>query len=349
MTKKNGITADAVAAARHHVEELNAAELNFALLSRSKAAEAATERAQRGDRILAATDPGGAAQVSGRRVAELAEEQAAMVDASKRARERRIAAIPSVYKAEADLLESEALSLEAQASELKTKSDELRKALEEFDGCSYAPVRPVPTMGNGGLTVVMVRQPRYMTLRQQAEAKRAAAAQLRVKEPHDAGMVEADTVDDLLSGVYSDPLRIGPPADAMITWAEQAADKERRRRARFQTTAANYVPVDSPMTWQLEWRNGTLDAARSSVLLSEPEPQGETEAETYRRADRERFEAANDRRRAEAESYRPINDGRSPFDTSATPDEIAREAAATGKSIAQVAAEFAASAQPRQA
>ena len=85
---------DPVETARAEVERLNTQELHFALMYRQKAVDLAGVRSERGDQLLAADDPATAARESGRRVSAMLEELESLADASKRARERRLAADP---------------------------------------------------------------------------------------------------------------------------------------------------------------------------------------------------------------------------------------------------------------
>jgi hypothetical protein len=339
-------TTDAARAARAEVERLNTAELGFALAASAKVAEVSEERTHRGDRLLAAADPTTAAQDSGRRVAQLLEEQAAMEDASQRARELRIAAIPLVWKAEADDKEQQASELLAQAAALEAKSNELREALERETDWGWVPAQgnvdgqyfAIVPRSNGEARVVDARGPRHSRLRTQAAGLQSEAVQLRVREVHQAGMVEADTDDQLLTAVHSDPWRVGPPAASIIAWSAQAGDKERRRRARIQSSGSNFIPVDASITLHLEWRAGAIDVGQSGVIQPEPAPMGESETDIYRREDAERVRARNEKyRNAEPRLSTPSGPG----DTGPTAFEIAREAELTGKSIKEVEAELA--------
>lgn len=80
----------------------------------------------------------------------------------------------------------------------------------------------------------------------------------------------ADSVEDLISAVHSDAMRIGPSAAEIIEWVEQAIEKERRRRAGTHSTEDFYTPSDAPMRLHLEWRNGTIDQAGSHIVLPAP-------------------------------------------------------------------------------
>ena len=168
--------------------------------------------------------------------------------------------------------------------------------------------------------------------RDDAQTLRKQAVEHRLQRPGQAGMLEADTIEELLAAVYSDPLRVGPPVDAIVAWSEQAIATERRRRSRLTSTAEGFIAADAPMRLHLEWRGGMIDQAGSGVIQPEP-----VMVEAFHEA------APAERVPAPKPAFDPrarTLAGTTPFDTSATPAEIAREAAATGKSIAEVAEKF---------
>lgn len=74
-----------------------------------------------------------------------------------------------------------------------------------------------------------------------------------------AGSLNAENLEELLTAVYADALRIGPTVDAIYAWAEQGIEKE-RRRART-TGGENLVPVRLHLTWQ----NAVIDQAQSWI------------------------------------------------------------------------------------
>jgi hypothetical protein len=263
--------ADPAERARAEVQRLNSQELGLSVLYRVRAAELGSVRAERGDQVLDAENPTGAARASAQRVAVLVDELEALADASRRARERRLAAIPAIFKAQADEADRAAAQLESEADQLEVRSKGLRKALEEHDECSYQPA-PVtfperavggPLVG-GAPVVVQIRVPRFERLRLAAADKRAEAVQHRLKEPHQAGGVEADDLAGLLEEVFRDPLRVGPTVDSIRSWSDQAIATERRRRERA-AGGADLVPVDAPMRLHLEWVGGTIVQASSGV------------------------------------------------------------------------------------
>jgi hypothetical protein len=257
-------TEDALLHARDEVARLNDAELRQGMLVRMKAAELAAVRRERGDAVLDADDPAGVAREVGKRVAELREEQASFADAARRARERRIAAIPLVYAAESDAKEAEAAAMEVEASRLEEESKVLRAALEAHDDWGYLPAEgkvdgeyvAAVAYGGGpggreGYRVVDARGPKFMRLRGEAQALRSQAAQGRFKVAHRAGAVGADSVEDLISVVHSDAMRIGPSAADIIAFVD--------------SRTAGAVNATDPLRVHLVWVNGVIDTAQSHV------------------------------------------------------------------------------------
>jgi hypothetical protein len=325
MTKNGSKTAaamtapavdDPVAKARAEVERLNAAELRFALIYRERSVALAEVRAKRGRQVLDASDPTAVASEVNSGIRALEDELAAIAEAASEARKDRLQAIHVVFIAEAEDAERRAAQLDEDAVKLEAESGRLRAALEKHDDWQYVPLR---AHGDAGPLAF----PRHDRLRTEVSGLRTQAAQGRFKVAHQAGGLEADTIEDLFGAVHSDAMRIGPTVDAINVWAEQAFAKERRRRERIDSTAGNFLPLDAPMRMYLEWRGGVIDAARSHILEPElvvdyapPVPAAKVPASPLVR-------------RAESD--------RSPFDTGPKPYEIKREAAATGQSIEDVA------------
>ena len=266
---------DPVEAARAEVVRLNDQELKFALLYREGSAALAGMRAKRGRQVLDANDPSGAAAEINQRIRAVEDEQAAMAEAAAEARRARLPAIAAFIAAEADAKERQAEQLDADGAKLEAESNRLRKALEQHDDWGYCAAQgkvdgqyhpAIPHGDGGGFRVVDARGPRHARLRGEAQGLRTQAAQGRFRQPHQAGGLEADTVEQLLAAVFVDAMRVGPTVDAIIGWAEQATEKERRRRARFDSSSDAYAPADAPMRFYLEFRNGTVDQAQSRII-----------------------------------------------------------------------------------
>jgi hypothetical protein len=335
MSKKTAdaptMVADPVESARAEVVRLNDQELRLAMLYRQKAGELAGVKAERGDQVLAAADPAGAARKAGQHVSVLLEELESFADASRRARELRLAAIPAVYQAEASEKERQSEQLEAEATKLEAESGRLRAALQRHDDWPYVPAAPVipermiGEQRGGASVIVDARGPRHERLRWDAKALRTQAGQGRYKVAHQAGSLQADTLEELLGDVHSDAMRVGPPIDAIVSWSEKAIENERRRRARLTSTADSFVPADAPMRLLLEWRGGVIDQAQSRVIQPEPP---------------EVAWPLDPRPAVATPAAKPAPDPRvrSPFATGPTAYEIRREAAATGKPVEEIAA-----------
>ena len=250
------------------VDSLNAEELEFALLYRSKSHELGALRAERGDQLRAATDRAGAARDSAQRVSVLLNELEGFADASKRARELRLAAIPAVFAAEAADKERQATELEVESARLEAESIKLRKALEKHDDWGYFPAEgkvedryfAAVLHGAGEFRVVDARGPLFKRKLDAARALHREAAAHRLKTAHQAGGGEADTVEELFSTVHSDAMRVAPAVDAIVAWAEKAMQLEQRRRDRD-----GFTPANAPMRLHLEWRNGAIDTSTSRV------------------------------------------------------------------------------------
>jgi hypothetical protein len=267
---------DPVAVARAEVERLNAQELKFASLVREGSAALADIRAKRGRQVLDANDPSGAAGAINQRIRAAEDELAAMMEAAAEARRARLPAIAAVIAAEAEAKVRRAEQLEAEAAKLEAESNRLRAALEQHDDWAYFPAEgnidghylPAVAHGGGEFRVIDARGPRHARLRAEAQGLRTQAAQGRFRKPHQAGSVEADGLEGLLGAVYSDPMRIGPLADAIAAWSEQAREKEQRRRARM-VGGDGFLPA-ADVRYHLEWRNGAIDAAQSRIVQREP-------------------------------------------------------------------------------
>jgi hypothetical protein len=266
---------DPVALARSEVERLNAQELKFAMLHLQRSTELEQMRGQRGRQVLTANDPLAVVHDVNSQIRRAEDELAALGEAAGEAHKARVLAIPAVFLAEAEDRERQADKLDAEASELETESRRLRKLLEAHDDWGYVAAegrvngeyfRVVPRNDGGPFRVVEAWGPRHERLRANARALRAQAMESRRSEPHAAGMLEADSIDELLAGVFSDPMRLAPPVAAIIEWAEQARGNElRRRTARLSSSGA--VPADAPMRFRLQWRRSTIDLAESSAFM----------------------------------------------------------------------------------
>ncbi len=258
--------------ARADVQRLNDSERELAKLYRVKADELSAARAKRGDDVLAANDPASAARESSQQVAVLIEELAALADAAAAARRQRLAAIPRVFAVEANELERQAAQLDADAAANKASVGEALKEVQRRADCDFVPASELAFArrgqlggGGGSPVVIQVRVPIFTRLQSEASALRLEAEQRRVREPHRAGAVEAESLDQLIDVVFSDPMRVGPSVDAMSSWSDDAVARERKRRQRIDH-GADFVPVAAALNkLHLEWRNGAIDVSASAV------------------------------------------------------------------------------------
>ena len=280
------LASDPAEQARAEVNRLNGQELALAQQYRLRAVELADLRAKRGDEVLAATDPGAAARASSRRISEGVEELAALADAASAARRQRLAAIPAVFRAEADDVERQAEKLEADAAENEARVSDLLKAVEAAADWGYCPAegkiegtyfRHVPPSG-GAFRIVDANGPRFARMRISADGLRHRAAELRHKQPVQAGSVEADSLEALFAVVHSDAFRIGPSIDAISAWYESAVVKERARRERVRSGDNRFIDVAAPITHlRLTWQNGAIGAAS---FVASPAPMPSVSIET---------------------------------------------------------------------
>jgi hypothetical protein len=269
------------------------------------------------------------------------EDLASFAEASQRARERRLAAIPAVFHADAAQLEHDAERLETKAAKVEARSKPLLEELRTIEDWAYVPAPPVipermiGEQQGGASVIVDARGPRHERLRLEAQGKRSEAAQIRMRQPHRAGAVEADNLEDLLAAIFAAcpcsicrgraGMRIQPAIADVVTWSEKVIEKERRRRARTASTEDAFVSADAPMRLLLEWRAGVIDQTQSHIIQSEPPevlawPVDSTPA------------AFDPRKRT------PL--GTMPYNTGPTDVEIRREAVATGKTVEEIAEQW---------
>lgn len=270
MTKPAETAPNPAELARAEVDRLNHQERELSRLYRVKDAELSAARAKRGDDVLAAHDPASAARDSSRQVAVMIEELAALADAAAAARRQRMIGIPAVFKAEADELERQSIQLDTDAAANESAVRDALKAVEKLADCPYvpqparAPDRAVGAgqQGVGSIPVFVRPMPLFQRLRGRAEGLRLEAAQHRIKVAHQAGSIEAATLDKLIELVFVDALRIGPSVDEISSWHESAAAKVRKRRQQLELED---VPLN---VVHLQWVRGQIDAAASFVSSS---------------------------------------------------------------------------------
>jgi hypothetical protein len=188
------------------------------------------------------------------------------------ARRRRLEAIPAVARAEAEQLRGQAVELRQAAGDRESKTRELLAALQEWEGCTYAPTAPQrgsgPVSGaiGGAPAVVMVSTPRTLELRQQADILDRQALEVDRREPVTSGMVTAEDLAGLESAIFADPGRMGPPMSAVESWFIAATAAQTERWARH-LAAGGEDYAGSRITYTLSWRNATIWPEQSAPAL----------------------------------------------------------------------------------
>lgn len=191
------------------------------------------------------------------------------VDAATRAVEaarlQRHGAIPLTWAAEAQVLRQRAATLRKEADEREPRARKLLEALQEFEGCSYAPAQPPMAelsgqgVTGGVLTVIRIPTPRTTLLRQEAAQLEAQAKQLEERRVQDAGHVSAVGADELVAQVLADPLVLGPSLIALHEWIDEASTAELARRERIHPGQAGYVEPGTEIAFSVSWQHGQLD------------------------------------------------------------------------------------------
>mgnify|MGYP001346272734 CR=1 FL=1 len=202
---------DPITEARVLVERLFKAELDLSTERQAKGEALARAEAQAGTDILQIhlAGQGDRATVVSL-VAALRGEIGVLDKAIEAARRRRLAAIPQVWRAEADAKRAEAHKLHEEADTRQGKTERLLRELADFEGCAYAPEgpaahsRPVASLG-GAPAVVIVPTPRTELLRQQAQSLEREAVQLEAKRPVTSGYVRAESRQEALGSLASRP------------------------------------------------------------------------------------------------------------------------------------------------
>ncbi len=118
------------------------------------------------------------------------------------------------------------------------------------------PERMIGAQQGGAPMVVDARGPRHERLRREADWLRLQAAQGRFKVAHQAGSVEATSVEDLVSVCHLDPMRIAPSAADIIVFVGSRTE--------------GAATTTTPLTVHLEWVRGEIVAAHSRVIRFQP-------------------------------------------------------------------------------
>ena len=190
-------------------------------------------------------------------------EQASFADAARRARERRSAAIPAVYAAECDHMEQQAEAMEVEASRLEAESNALRAQLESHDDWGYFPAEgqvdgkfvaashTVPVLARVVTSEPWTREVRgshvFAVRPRRCGRRRRRCDSRKHTTPDRLG----SSVEDIISEVHADPMRIAPSAQEILTWIESSNDQA------VSTTEKLFI--------KLEWKAGIIDRQQSRV------------------------------------------------------------------------------------
>jgi hypothetical protein len=267
---------DLVAAARGQVQQLLDVERDWSTRRRRLAAELAELERTSGEQVLAAAlDSDGepmarslAGKIAGMR-AEL-ETTDSTISAARRRREQ---AIPAVFTAEAEQLRGQAAALVAEADSREPKTRELLAAIEEWEGCSFAPAPAKPggqLVGGqlvGSPVVVWVPTPKTTALRQQAAMLERQAQQALLRTPDRSGQVTGHDLKALEEAIFSDPLRIGPALADVESWMEAVRAAETARHSEMERRAGQVV-ARAIIDFKPAWSDGVLRADQSSPACS---------------------------------------------------------------------------------
>ncbi len=266
--------ADPIAEARAHVERLHSAEQELSRLLLSLREDLVTAEGTAGDATLEAALAGtGSVKAATSRVTTLQAEIVATGRAIELARQRRIEAIPAVWRAEAAPLRERAAVLREQADEREVKTREMLRELEEYEGCSYVPKPPDRPSLDGGLVggapqIVYITVPKTEMLRREAAGLEYQAETIQAQTVALSGYVSASSREELLAQLEArGPMQIVPAMHDLLEWLEPALEavREHRRKAQAQADVHPAFRAESPIPASVYWTEGKLDTRRSYV------------------------------------------------------------------------------------
>jgi hypothetical protein len=276
VTVERPADVDLVADARAQVQQLVEVERDWSTRRRRLAAELAELERTSGEQVLAAALEADGEPLSRSLGATIAGKRAELETIDRTitaARRRREQAIPAVFAAEAEQLRGQAAALVAEADTREPKTAELLAAIEEWEGCSYAPAQPnragqlVGGQAGGAPGIVFVPTPKTLALRQQAAMLERQAQQAELRTPDRSGQVTGRDLKALEKAIFADPLRIGPAIADVEAWLEAARAAEMERRTESERRGGR------PGAWgvidfTLSWSAGALRADQSSPACS---------------------------------------------------------------------------------
>lgn len=268
---------DAVAAARTEAARLLALELDLAGQRDEAAAAVPALEAAVGGEVL----DGGDVRAITARVAEAKAIVEALDQAIATARDRRGAAIRTVFEQEAGALFAEAAAKRAVAAARAGRTAALLAELEEYEGIAYVPVAPDPHQValvegrvGGELNVVSRRIPITDRLIVEAEDLERRAQAPRDVTRH--GYLEADSLEELIAGTTADPMIIGPAIASTRAWAAAGlaaiAEGIARAQARHGVFEAQAWGAGRPVRFRLYWGAGEINTGSSSITPVPQEP-----------------------------------------------------------------------------
>ncbi len=266
-------TPDPVELARQRVAELNSQEVKFAKQSLTAFADLSDLRSKRGRAVLEGAVP---SEIN-REIRELEDSIETSAEAAAAARALRLVALDALRNAEADELDRQKTQLERDAAANKAAADEKRRELEAIAGCGYVSEDELAYARRGQLggapgnvAVMTVKIPIFKQLLNEAALRHQRAVQVRLQEPHRAGSIDADSLEQLVGLVFADPTRIGPTIEAITAWFDGAVANELRRRQRIDH-GADFVPVHAAINkLRLTWKNGAIEVSSSAVSSASP-------------------------------------------------------------------------------
>ncbi len=295
------VTTDAVAEARAHVEKLYTTEQELSRRVLKLREDLPAAQSAGGSDLLDAalsgtTTPKGATS----RVVQIGAEISICEDAIVQARQRRVEAIRSLWRAEAEPLRRRAAELRAEADERASKTAAMLRELEEWEECPYAPappqrphtaprhddnpktapilspeggiIRDYPSNPVGDLQVVYVPTPRTQLLRNEAAELERQAEALELRQVTTHGYASAPNRGELLADLAArGPMVLVPELGAVLRWLDTVEAKVRARRQEIvrRGTAHAFTPIEADVPVSLSWRDGQIFDDAGSRLISQ--------------------------------------------------------------------------------
>jgi hypothetical protein len=186
-----------------------------------------------------------------RRRDDLRAEAEAIDAAIDRVREQRAAAIPEVWRAEAQELRVEAAKLAAEAEKHRQRADRMRAELAKHEGVQFRPISAMPAMMAMGLDESTM--PRFSAMHLRIYKLQQRAGVLEGQQVRRDGVAGAPDVESLIDSLKAQAEIIAPRADAVRAWAEAALSRNSG------SAVVNGL--------HLLWADGRIKEAESRVAL----------------------------------------------------------------------------------